>query len=63
MSANAPHVSAGPLTSEQPGYDLDLWLDESAQPDLVRPVAVLAAAVLLMVVVLVALGAVLVGMW
>lgn len=61
MSANAPHVNAGPpATTERPGYDLDHWLDESAQPDLVRPVALLLALVVL-VVFLGALGAVLIG--
>ncbi|MDN5859925.1 MAG: hypothetical protein L0H84_15025 [Pseudonocardia sp.] len=58
MTANAPHVLAGPLTDERPGYDLDHWLDESAQPDLVRPVATLLAA---LVVLLVAIGGVLTG--
>ncbi len=60
MSANAPHVIAGPLTGEQPGYDLDQWLDESAPPDLLRPVVLLVALVVL-IVLLCALGAVLIG--
>ena len=58
MSANTTPDLAGPLTmTEQPGYDLDLWLDESSQPDLVGPAAT-ALLVLLLLAALVA-GAVL----
>jgi hypothetical protein len=62
MSANAPHVIAGPLvTTERPGYDLDHWLDEAAQPDLVRPAAVLLAVLVVLVVLGLSLAAVLSG--
>jgi len=58
MSANTTTDLAGPLTTtEQPGYDLDNWLDESSQPDLVGPAAT-ALLVLLLLAALVA-GAVL----
>ncbi|SHJ90391.1 hypothetical protein SAMN05443637_1018 [Pseudonocardia thermophila] len=58
MSANAPHLLAGPLpsTTEQPGYDLDHWLCDDG-PDL-RPLARVLAAV---VTVLLAVVAVVIG--
>jgi len=60
MSANAPHVIAGPLTTtERPGYDLDHWLCEDAQPNLVRPAATLLLAVVVLLALVVSLVVVL----
>ncbi|MGI5130661.1 hypothetical protein ACQEVB_27910 [Pseudonocardia sp. CA-107938] len=62
MSANAPHVIAGPLTTtERPGYDLDHWLGDDAQPDLVRPMATLLAAFTVLVALTASLVAALTG--